>query len=56
MSIKGGNDGAGRRARRETGYVLVMRQREGMGWQSKEIKLKESKHEGHIALGNRNSQ
>jgi hypothetical protein len=23
----------------------------GMGWQSREIKLKELKHEGHIALG-----
>jgi hypothetical protein len=35
---------------KQTGCVLIMRQ--GNGWQSREIKLKEMKHEeGHIALG-----
>jgi hypothetical protein len=41
---------AGKRARRETGCFLKMRQ--GKGWQSREIKVKELKHEErHIALG-----
>jgi hypothetical protein len=39
----------------QTGCVLTMRW--GKGWQSREIKLKELKHEeGHIALGEWNSQ
>jgi hypothetical protein len=46
LSIKAGNNVAGRRAKTETGYVLMMKQR-----QSREIKLKELKYEGHIALG-----
>jgi hypothetical protein len=34
---------------KQTGCVLKMRR--GRGWQSREIKLKELKHDGHIALG-----
>jgi hypothetical protein len=50
-SIKGGNNvaGKGRPEKKQTGCVL--RQGRGRGWQSREIKLKELNHEGHIALG-----
>jgi hypothetical protein len=39
----------GRPEKKQTGCVLLMRW--GKGWQSREIKLEELKHEGHIALG-----
>jgi hypothetical protein len=42
---------AGRMARRETDR-LCSDNETGKGWQSRERKIKESKHEGHIALGN----
>jgi allantoicase len=35
--------------KKQTVYVLTMRW--GKGWQSREIRRKELKHEGHIALG-----
>jgi hypothetical protein len=35
--------------KKQTGCMLITRQ--GRKWQSREIKLKEFKHEDHIALG-----
>jgi hypothetical protein len=37
-------------ARKETGWCFD-KDTVGRGWQSRQIKLKELKHEGHIALG-----
>jgi hypothetical protein len=50
-SIKRGNNvaGKGRPGKKQTGCVLTATR--GRGWQSREIKLKELKHKGHIALG-----
>jgi hypothetical protein len=45
-----GPTAAGRRPEeKQTACALMTRQ--GEGWQSRERKLKELKHEGHIALG-----
>jgi hypothetical protein len=57
LSIKGGNNvaGKGRPENKQTGCVLTMT-RWGRGWQSRERKLEELKHEGHTALGKWNSQ
>jgi hypothetical protein len=54
---KFGNTVAGKEGpeKKQRSCVLMMRQ--GMGWHSREIKLKELKHEeGHITLGKWNSQ
>jgi hypothetical protein len=41
-----------RKGRPEKKRQAGVRTRDGKGWQSRERKLKELKHEGHIALGN----
>jgi hypothetical protein len=52
LSIKGGNNVAGRRTRRETDRLCSDKVAGGKGGHSREIKSKESKREeGHIALG-----
>jgi hypothetical protein len=52
LSIKEGNDVEGRRTRRETDRLCSDKVAGGKGWHSREIKLKESKHEeSHLALG-----
>jgi hypothetical protein len=53
--IKGGNK-VTRRGCRKRNRQAVFWGDGGRGWQSREIKLKELKHEGHIALGKWNSQ
>jgi hypothetical protein len=53
LSIKGGNTTAGKGGPGKKQTVFWWWDREG--WQSREIKLKELKHEGHIALGKWNS-
>jgi hypothetical protein len=45
------NDIVARKGRPEKKQAGVLTMRWGRGWQSREIKLKELKHEGHIALG-----
>jgi hypothetical protein len=50
LSIKGGNNVAGRRVRKDSRQVFVLIMwKGGRGWHCREIKLKDSKHNGHIA-------
>jgi hypothetical protein len=39
---------AGKRGSRKKQTICVLTMRQGRGWQSREMKLKELKHEGHI--------
>jgi hypothetical protein len=52
LSIKAGNNVAGRRTRRKQTGLSSDKVAGGKGWHSREIKSKELKgEEGHIALG-----
>jgi hypothetical protein len=56
LSFKGENDIEGKEGPEKKQRSCALTTSQGEGWQSRKIKLKELKHEGHIALGKLNSQ